>query len=815
MFKNYFITALRNFKTSAVYSFINVIGLAVGVACFILLSLFILDEIGYDSYHVNADNIYRVFVHSKINGEVNNNSKSSAPMGEALKNDYPEIIDYARIGYFGQHNLRYQDKLFREGDIYTTDPSYFRMFTVPFIYGDPKTALSKPNSVVITQKAAKKYFGNSNPLGKSFIVDEKDSYLITGVIKDYPQKSHFRCNFLLSMVTYPSAKGNNWLDLSYETYILVKEGTDQNALEEKIQNTVLKSVAPQAASILGFSFEDFKRSGNEYNYRLQPIKSIHLYSKVKYDIDLNTEWGNNNISSITYSYILLAIGIFILLIAAINFMNLSTARSEKRAKEVGIRKTLGSDKLTLIKQFLTESVLTTFISLVFSIILIQFTLPYFNLLVERQLSLNLFDNIFTIPSLILFTLFVGMLAGFYPAFYLSSFEPVQILKQNLTKRGPKFSLRSIMVIVQFAISISLIIGTIIIKQQLDYVQNRDMGFNKEHLVVINNAASLGKKLEAFRNELIKDNNIITSTASSLMFQRGIPGSAYLYNKTSGTDVVTSQRLDVDNDFASTYQIKMKEGRFFSKGSKADSNSVVLNEAALKAFKAKSPIGSFVSMMNANVKGVNEFNIIGVVENFNYESMHKEIRPLVFHLSPVRQASTFMAIRVKSNNINRTINYIESKWKEFVQSSKCNISFLDENIARMYTTESKIGIITTAFSALAIFIACLGLFGLSAFVTERRVKEIGIRKVLGASVMEIVLLLSKEFLKWVVIANAIAFPIAYYLMNNWLQNFAFRISIGWFVFASSAIIALLIAIATVSFQAIKAAVTNPVNSLKYE
>jgi putative ABC transport system permease protein len=798
-----------------IFSLINVIGLAIGITCFLTLVIFIIDESGYDNYNENVNQIYRVINHTKFNGQESTNAKTCAPLAESLVRDYPEVTKATRIGYFGQHNIRYGDKYFRENGIYTADSTYFDVFTLPFIYGNPKEALKKPNSLVISEKTAKKYFGDENPLGKTLTVDDKGTFIITGVMKNYPLKSSFRCSFLLSMSTYKESQQQIWLDLGYSTYIMLKKGTDPHQFENKMKRTVTNYVGPEAASILGFSFAEFQAKGNMYEFLVQPLSSIYLRSQSDYNVDPNTEWGNMKLSNINYTYIFLAIGVFILLIAVFNFMNLATAKSEKRSLEVGIRKTLGSDKNSLVWQFITESTMTCFLSVVLSVILTLIVLPSFNQFTGKELKQEFYNNIYTIPLLIVFTIIVGFLAGSYPAFYLSSFPPSHIIKRKSQHAGSKNRIKSTLVVLQFSISIALVIGTIIIKNQLDYIKNKDLGFQKENIIAINNGASLGKYVKAFRSEISRNPNVISSTASSLMFASGIPGNGYLYNKRTGADVVSSQFLDVDYDFAKTYQLKIKSGRFFSEEFSTDSSAVIINETAVKAFNATNPVGKEVYTVQSTDKKLIPFKIIGVVKDFNYESLHQTVRPLVFHLSPVRQASTIITIRVKSNEISNTLSSIESTWKTFVNKEKMNCSFVEENLANMYVSEEKIGTLTTVFSFLAIFIACLGLFGLVSFVTQQRFKEIGIRKVLGASVIEIVVLLSKEFTRWVIYANIIAWPIAYYVMNNWLQNFAYRTNISWIVFILSGVLALIIALVTVSIQAIKAALSNPVNSLKYE
>lgn len=743
MLKNNVLIAIRNMKRDKVFSFINITGLAVGITCFVTLSLFIIYEFSYDRYLKNADQIYRVYVHSNINNIETSNSKSGAPTGATLLHEFPEVLNYTRIGYFGAHKLRYNDKEFKEWKFYTADSTYFEVFSFPFVYGNRKTALVHPNSIVLTETMSKKYFGNENPVGKSFIADGKDSYLITGVMKDYPKNSHFRCDFLLSMSTYPISQSNYWLDLWYTTYIVLKKGTDPREFDKKMKQTVINYVGPQAEAVLGVPLKNFFAEGNSYDFLLQPLTSIHLYSQRDYNIDLNTEWGSIDSSDIAYIYIFSAVAVFILLIAIINFMNLATARSEKRGKEVGIRKTLGSNKFKLILQFITESVFMSFIAVFVAVLLLQITLPMFGKFVGRDLTIEYFLNPYTIPALILFVLIIGTLAGSYPAFYLSSFQPSHILKPASGKSNKKHLLRNALVILQFSISITLIIGTIIIKNQLNFVMNKNLGFNKEHLITVNNAGALGNNIDAFKNELSKNPNINSLTNSSVMFQAGIPGNGYLYNKKSGSDIISFQYLDVDYDFLKTYQIKLKSGRFFSKYFPSDTAAVLINEAGARECLAKDLIGKTLNKIG--LKGEDKsYNIIGVIDNFNYESLHQKIRPLVLHLSQVRQPGNVLTIRVASSSLKQTINAIEKTWHQFTGNERFSYNFLDQNLARLYETEEKTGLITTVFSTIALFIACLGLFGLAAFVTEQRTKEIGIRKVVGASVTEIVMLLSKEF-----------------------------------------------------------------------
>jgi len=814
MLKNYLKIALRNILRFKTYSLINIIGLAVGVACFITLFLFITDELGYDAYNKDADRIYRVYVKMSINGKESLNAKTSAPLGAALAHDFPEVINFTRIGFFGNHVFRYQDKEFREWRIYTADSTFFEIFSLNFLAGNPKTALDQPNSIVITKSASQRYFGDENPVGKTLNEAGVGSFIITGLVKDFPKNSHFSCDFLLSMSTYKETRNQKWLSLGYSTYIKLKKGTDPAVFEKKLKNIVRDYVSPEAELLLGISANQFLEKGISYNYLLQPLTSIYLQSKRDYGIDPNTEWGDVKLSDIAFIYIFSAVAIAILFVAIINFMNLSTARSEKRSKEVGIRKTLGSNKLKLIWQFITESILMSAISVILSLALLEAILPVFNNLSGKELHLNLFSSPYTIPSLICFIIFVGILAGSYPAFFMSSFQPVQILKPYSSKGNRKNFFRSTLVVIQFSVSITLLIGTIVIKNQLAYLQNKDLGFNKEHLVVIKNAAILGNSIETFKQELIKNPQITSLGYSSLMFTSGIPGSAYLFDKKTGNDPLLFQVIDVDYGFLNTYRIELLKGRFFLKEFPSDSAAVVINQAALKEIGTDNPVGKDLNFVGIGKDQV-AYKIIGVIKDFNYESLHQQVRPLVLQLHTPRQASYLLTLRILSNNPKETLGFIKSTWQKFAGKENIYLGFIDEDLSHLYDTEERTGTVAAIFSFLAIFIACLGLFGLAAFVTEQRTKEIGIRKALGASIPEIVILLSKQFTKWVVLANLIAWPVAYYVMNNWLENFAYRIDMSFWVFVLSGLSALIIALVTISAHAIKAARANPIQSLKYE
>ncbi len=591
-----------------------------------------------------------------------------------------------------------------------------------------------------------------------------------------------------------------------------KKGTDPVVFQKKLQKIANDNVGPLVESALGISFRSFLNKGNRWGFYLQPLTSIYLYSKSAYEIDPNTEWFDQNTSDIEYVKIFSAVAVFILLLAIINFINLTTARSETRSKEVGIKKTLGSNKAKLIGQFLAESVVVALLSVLISIALIEITLPFFNQLAGKNLKLELSNSVYTIPLLIIFAVIIGILSGSYPAFYLSSFRPIHLFKSSPEKINRKSRLRSGLVVVQFAISIALLIGTIIIRNQLNYIQNKNLGFNRDNLFVIKNFGISENNLQAFKQELANNPDIISLTNSSVIFLSGIPGDGYSYNKREVTNPISSQYLDVDYNFLNTFKIPLLRGRFFSKEFPSDTASVVINEAMNKECETENPIGKELIQIGNKSRA---YKIIGVFKNFNYQSLHQQIKPLVLFLSPVKQAASIITIRISSTNIKNTIAFINNTWKKITGGEDIYSSFVNQDLAHLYESDERAGTVAAIFSGLAIFIACLGLFGLASFVTEQRKKEIGIRKVLGASSFELLILLSKEFTKWVFIANIIAWPAAYLIINNWLANFAYRTNIGIGTFILSGAAALIIALVTVSIHSIKASSANPVESLHYE
>mgnify|MGYP001340701450 CR=1 FL=1 len=803
MFTNYIKIALRNILKYKVYSSINIFGLAISLSVYLLVMLWITNELSFDKYNKNADRIYRTCAFGKMFNSEIQSATCPAPTGETLQKELPEVVDYTRIWDWGnrQYVVRFNDKTFVEKNWHPVDASFFRVFTTEFIYGDPKTALTQPNTVVITESTALKYFGNQSPVGKIINVNNGDNYQITGVIKDFPNESHFHFDFLSSAVSISAREKQSWMNLNSYTYIVLKKGVKQSDIENKVQNIARKYIGPQLKATAGCSLEQFEALGNKFEIKLQPLTSIHLKSHLKSELEANGEES--------YIYIFSAIAIAILLISCINYVNLSTAKSEKRAKEVGIRKTLGSGKSQIIWQFMCESVLTCLASVILSVIIVELILPAFNNITDKHISISLFSNLYYIPALICLGVIVGIIAGAYPAFYLSSFEPIKVLKDGINKKSRKARLRSVLVIAQFAISIVLLISTLTIFNQLNYMQNKDMGFDKTQVFIVNKINDLENVRHIMKN-LLSNPNIIAVTNSN-----GIPSdvdnfSWFRLNGTPDATFRTMNSMTCDNEYENVYKIKMAKGRFFSAQHPSDSTAVVLNEAAANCLNLNDVDGKYLQLT-----GSKYYKIIGIIKDFNYTSLHDAIRPLVISLYGSNDAGKYISIKIKTTNVDETVSFIKSTIGKYSGAGKFEYGFLDKNFEKLYLDDQRASKLTTVFSILAVIIACMGLLGLIMFITEQKTKEIGIRKVLGASTSEIMSNLSGEFAKWILVANLIAWPTAYYFMNRWLQNFAFRIDLSIWTFVISGVATLVIAALTVSINVIKATTANPVESLKYE
>ena len=813
MIRSYLTIALRNLVKQRFYSVINILGLAMGLAVCLLITLFVLDEVSYDRYHEKADRIQRVQLSYSLGGQGGDFSVVAAPVAHTVAETYPEVENAVRFRIQGGYTIQQDDNIYREEKVAFADSSLFDVFTLPLRYGDSQTALVQPNTLVISTTVAEKYFGsrweNDPPLDKTLLVGrEKELYQITGIFEPLPSNSHFHFDILLSMASWEESREEAWLNNNFYTYLLVREGTDLPALQTKLNETFKTYAAPQIEEYANVSYEEFLSAGNRFEYQLQPLTNIHLYSDLGYEIEANGD--------IRYVYIFSAIALFVLLIACVNFMNLSTARSAGRAKEVGIRKTLGSVRKQLITQFLVEAVLITFLALLLAILLAEVTLPFFNDLADKQLVIRYLHPWYFLPLVLGLALTVGLLAGSYPAFFLSAFRPASVLKGKLASGLNRSWLRSSLVVLQFGVSMVLITGTVVVYQQLNHIRNKKLGYDKEHVLVVHNTYYLGQQAETFKNEALRQSGVVGASLSGFL-----PASSFSNTNRSvfpgkNPESEQSTSLDwfwVDQDYIPTMGMEMVAGRNFSRQYATDTAALIINEAAARYFfQDRDPIGQELSTFGDAPGEIRSFAVVGVVQDFHYNTMRQKIMPLVIGYG---DNITALSLRVQPAQIETALGKLESRWKQLVPGLPFEYSFLDDRFNDMYQSEAKLGKIFTVFCSLAIFIACLGLFGLASYTAEQRMKEIGIRKVLGASVSSLVFMFSGNFTKLVVVALLIAVPVSYFMMNRWLENFAYKVTLGPSTFLIAGGIALLIAWLTVGVQAVRAALSNPVDSLKSE
>lgn len=815
MFKNYLKTAFKNLLKSKFYTSINIIGLGVGLATCLLILLYVLDELSYDKYNANANRIYRVNNEIKFGDNQFDVAQAPAPLGETMLREFPQVQQFTRLRWHGSFLVKEQNENIQENRVAYADSTLFDVFTLPMLAGNAKTALKEYHSLVITEKIAEKYFPQdaenniSNIVGKTLLINDTVNYKITAVIKNIPAQSHFNFDFFVPMIEDGGMKDNynNWFSENWNTYVLLKKNADVKQAEAQLNPMMEKYTGPELKSMVNQTLDEFKKSGGYIRASFTPLTDIHLHSNKTGELDAN---GNAQ-----FVYIFSVIALLILLIACVNFMNLSTARSSNRAKEVGVRKVLGSLKKNLVQQFLTESLLISFIALILSILIAWLLLPYFNRLSAKNIYLSTLFQPTMIASLIMLMLIVGLLAGSYPAFFLSSFQPIEVLKGKIAGGFKRSWLRNALVVFQFAISIILIFGTLVIYSQLNYIRNKDIGFNRRQVLIIEHSNALGGQAAAFRNELLQISGVQNATSSGFLPVNDIRSNDAFFTSPAldAKTAISMQNWSVDENYIPTLDIKMLQGRNFSPQFPADSTGIIINEAAAKFLATKDLLNKkLYEIKDVNTKALYELQIIGVVKNFNFSSLRDVITPLALKLG---KDNGNISVRINTSDIPNVLAQIKNKWKAIAPLQPFDYSFMDEDFNKLYTAEQRAGQIFITFAALAIIIACLGLFGLITYAAEQRIKEIGIRKVLGASVNNIAGMLSKDFLKLVLIASLIAFPVAWWSMNKWLQDFAYRINISWWIFLLSGIIALVIAVLTVSSQTIKAALKNPVKSLRTE
>ena len=808
MLRNYLKTALRSLWKSKGFSAINIVGLAIGLATCLLILIFVMDELSYDRYNVKADRIYRLDGDIKFGGNHFILAVAPAPAGPAVRRDYPEVEKEVRFRMQGGRLVKKGDQNIQEDAMIFADSTLFDVFTLPMIAGDPHTALVNAHTVVITERMAKKYFDAVDVVGRTLMINDTIPYKVTGVIKDIPAQSHFHYDFFLSMTELDEARKNDeWLSNNFNTYIVLREGTDPKKFEAKLSQLIYKYIAPLLRQAVNQSVEDFFKAGNSVSFSLTPLTAIHLHSNKTAELDAN---GN-----IQYVYIFTAVALFILLIACVNFMNLSTARSSNRAKEVGIRKVLGSLRGNLITQFMLESILLSFISMLLAVGLAYLLLPVFNELSGKQMTIGLFSRAWLVPALLGLVLIVGVLAGSYPAFFLSAFRPIAVLKGNVAAGFKTGWLRNSLVVFQFGISIFLLVGTAVIYRQLGYIHNRALGFNREQVLIVDNTWHLGNDVRAFKEKLLKLPGVEGATMTGFLptSDSRNDDAIFLSPDLDTKKAISMQTWQVDENYIPVLGMKMAAGRNFSKEFLTDSNAAIVNEAAVRLMQGADPMRqNLYEMEDLQTKKLDKYHIVGVVKDFNFNSLREVVTPMVLFLHENRGR---LALRVNPANVPRLVGEIGDIWRQMAPSQPFSYTFMDDEFNNIYRTEQRMGGISLSFALLAIFIACLGLFGLAAYAAEQRTREIGIRKVLGASVGGIVSLLSRDFLRLVVVSAVIAFPLAWWAMHHWLQDFAYRITIGWEVFVLAGVVAVGIALMTVSFQAIRAALSNPVKSLRSE
>ncbi len=803
MLKNYFKIAFRNILRNKGLFSLNIVGLSLGIASCLVIMLFVIDELSYDRFNEKADEIVRVVFKAKIEGEDVREAVVMPPVAETLKRKFPEVNDATRLRRMGEPNVTYNNTTFKNGKYAWADPNFFEVFTLPVIEGEAVVPLQEPFSIVLTKKEAQRYFGDTkNAIGKNLELEGYDQpYKVTAIIDEVPKNSHFHFDAFVSMKGHELAQSGTWMNSDFFTYLVLRKGYPYEQLQTKLPQVLKQHMGPQLQEELGVSYNEFNQE-NSLGLYLQPLTDIHLnpeFSKAS-----TLEQGGD----IKYVYIFSAVALFMLLIACINFMNLATAAAAKRAKEVGIRKVLGSNKKQLVKQFLMESVIATVMAIIVAVVIISVSLPFFNMLSGKELQSHQLLKPSFLAIFFMGALLVSLLAGGYPAFFLSSFKPISALKGKFLGFGKSKGIRTGLVVFQFVISAGLILAVLVVNQQMSYIQNKNLGYEKDQILVLRESYLLGNDNEVLKNELLKDPKVAGISQSPFVPAGPSDRSVFGIYK-EGKFKRRSSLYNVDESYLSVMGIELLEGRNFSEEFGSEEGNTIINQSAAKAFGlGDNPIGKTFERAGTGSEN-QKLTVIGLVKDFHHESLHRAIEPLIM----VYGSYGGLIVRAKTGDMAGLISSAESLWNGFNSNETFNYSLLDESYRQTYLSEQKMGTVLYVFAMLTIFVACLGLFGLVTFTTQQRFKEIGIRKVLGSSVPEIVAMLSADFLKLVGISFIVAFPIGYYLMEKWLQSFAYSIELQWWLFALAALITILIAFATISWKSYRAATMNPVNALK--
>ncbi len=806
MLKLFFINAFRNLRKQRGSVIINLTGLTIGLTSFLFISLYVINELSFDRFHKNYENIYRVKVVGRMSGGEINQAITAAPMAQAMIKDYPEVKEVTRARKMGAWLIRFGDKKFNEDGVMFADSTFFNVLDFKLLKGDPKTALVQPRSMVLTEKYSKKYFGDKDPVGERISVEEDSIlYTVTGVVQDVPDNSHMKFDMLASMSTYPErANDQGWVSHNFFTYIVVNETTEKSVLEEKFQGMIIKYVGPQLQEFLGLSIADFRKAGNDFRYVLEPLKDIHLKGATQYNLEPP--------GSLSTVYIFAVIAILILVVAIINYVNLATAKSAGRAKEVGVKKVAGANKQSLIAQFLGESLIIVFMAVLLAVMLVYALTPAFNQLMGKEISVNLLGSMTGVLSLLLLIFIVGISAGSYPAFVLASFNPVDVLKGTLNPGSMSKNLRGILVVLQFSVSTFIIIGSIVVYNQLNFMTTRDLGFKKENLIVIRRPDAFYRQMESFRSQLLQIPGV-----EKVGFSWALPGinfsnNGFLKDEDPEKNTYLINQAGVSLDFPQTLGVQLVEGRFFSQEYGSDSLTILINETAVRSLGLKDPVGKYI----LEPRGPQQFRrlkVIGVMKDFYIESMHKAITPVCFTVMEQGSGDKYATVRLTGNDVPGTLRAIEQTWQTFTTKQPFQYDFFTDSWNNLYGAEAKTGKIFIFFSVLAVFIACLGLLGLITYITNKRSREIGIRKTYGASISIVLNLLSKEVVYLILIASLIAYPFAWFGSKFWLEGFATRVNINPLIYIFATLLTLLIGWLSISYQTFKAASKNPAEALR--
>jgi putative ABC transport system permease protein len=804
MIKNYFKIAWRNLLKNKAMFGINILGLAIGIASCLVISLFVVDELSFDRFNENADRIVRVTLKAKLGDENIRESSVMAPVGSTLEREFSEVLSSTRLkNTFNVQKVNTGSKKIRSGKMAQVDPNFFDIFTLKFLKGNAKTALENPAGLVLSSSQANTYFGKEDAYGKTLELEGFGIYTVSGIIEDVPQNSHFQFDMFSSLANNEEAKSQSWMSGSFHTYLLLDKNTSSEALEKKLPVIAKKYMGSEVKAGFGMSFDEFLSKGNSIGLFLQPLTKIHLYSNFT-NPDLS---AGGDIKTV---YMFGAIALFMLLIACINFMNLSTAGASKRLKEIGMRKVLGSAKKQLVVQFLAESFLVTLVAMVLGVAMVFVALPYFNDLSGKSLDWQLIVKPLNILLFIVLTLFISLLAGAYPAFFMSSFKPLASLKNRFSSGGNK-GIRSGLVVFQFSVSVALILATLVVGQQMDYINKKDMGYQRDNLIVMRHAGLLGSNLSVYKEQLLSDPKIKSITMSAFIPAGPTDdGMELITTSAASMEKLRTRSYSIDEAYIPTLGMTVEKGRNFSPDFSTENQHVILNQTAVKTFGLEGePVGQMIYKQTK--EGSVPLTVIGVVKDFHARSLHEPIEPMIMQYNP------YYGLILKTNtaDLKSLLSSMQQKWEAFGTGEAFEYAFMDQLFNETYVKEANMNTVLRYFALLTIFIACLGLYGLITFTTERRFKEIGIRKSLGSTVPQIVALLSKDFLKLIGISLLVAFPVGYYVMSIWLQDFEYRINMQWWYFAIAGVSTVVIALFTISFRSIKAANMDPVESLRAE